>query len=133
MRFPGFGRVLWLRKRFNRICSLQPDGKMCVVRVRASPFPFQHLALLVFGSTVSCSAKRTIAAVIFLNLSVLPHSVTFYVQTAGCRIGCITIHSLRNHQRDSEPFLWDEAWVFMDYAPESVLGRFSGARNETLW
>lgn len=133
MRFPGFGRVLWLRKRFNRICSLQPDGKMCVVRVRASPFPFQHLALLVFGSTVSCSAKRTIAAVIFLNLSVLPHSVTFYVQTAGCRIGCITIHSLRNHQRHSEPFSGGKTCGFEVQAGKSRTARLRGARNETLW
>ena len=112
---------------------IQPDGKMCVVRVRASPFPSQHLALLDFGSTVSCSAKRTIAAAIFPNLSVLPHSVTFYVQTAGCRIGCITIHSLRNHLRHSERFLGGKRYCFEVQAGKSRTGRLSGARNGTLW
>ncbi len=35
---------------------------MCVVRVRASPFPVHHLALLAFGSTESCSARQAVAA-----------------------------------------------------------------------
>lgn len=48
-------------------------------------------------------------------------------------VRCITIHACKIHQRDSEAFSGGKTCGFASPAAKSRTGRFSGARNGTLW
>jgi len=136
--------------RFNAIiCDYWPFGRglptqshiiaynlmaRCVTyRYRLSLPLFRYLSLIRHGSTYLVLRSWPLLPQFFLNLSVLPHSVTFNAQTAGCRFGCITIHDLKNHQRDPGAFSGGKRCSFEAQAGKSRTGRLSGARNATLW
>lgn len=79
--------------------------------------------------TLSGQSRRVFAG----KRVVLSGSGCFTSETGHQAAGCITIHGLRNHQRDSERFSGVKTWDFMAQAGKSRTARLRGARNETLW